>query len=145
MFSRKYRVHAALILAAVFIIYLTYTNNQPDQHKTEAAGSTATEFMQMVDAEKYLDSWMVAAPYLREKVDQEKWQQQLKTMRAGLGAVVVRRLEKSSFTAAIKEMPDSELLLLEYASQFENKDVREIVTVIHQKDSLWRVIGYRIQ
>lgn len=145
MFSRKYRIHAVLILAAFFIIYLTYTNNQPDGHKTQAADSTALEFMQMVDAERYLDSWMVAAPYLREKVDQEEWQRQLKAMRTGLGAIVGRSLEKSSYTAAIKEMPDSELLLLEYASQFKNKDVREIITVIHEKDSLWRVIGYRIQ
>jgi len=145
VFSRKYRIHAILILSALAIIYVSYTNNQPKKEQIQAADASAQEFLQMVDAGKYDDSWVVAAPYLREQIPQEKWLKELGNLRENVGKLNDRALKDASFTAAIKELPDNVLLQLEYAGNFEKGQFREIVTLMRETDSRWRVVGYLIQ
>lgn len=145
MFAWKYRIHAISLLSAVVIIYFAYTSNIPDKNRVEATKAAAIEFLTMVDAGNFADSWQIAAPYLQENVPLKDWEEKLAKMRATLGAISGRELENVSFAAPAKNLPESELILLEYDSTFEQKDVSEIVTVVLGDDNRWRVVGYFIQ
>ena len=145
MFPRKYRIHAILILSVLAIIILPQITNRPDKNKAEATALTAEEFLQMVDAGKYADSWQISDPYLQKTISQPDWVAKLSKMRETFGPIAKRELDKVSFTAPAEALPDSEFIMLEYVSQFKLKEMNEIVTVILGEDNRWRVVGYFIQ
>lgn len=145
MFSRKYRIHAILILSVLAIIIVPQISNRPDKNKSEASAVAAQEFLQMVDAGKYADSWQISDPYLKETVPLNDWKDKLNKIRETLGALEKRELDGVSFTAPAKEFPDSEVIMLEYVSQFKLKETKEVVTVVQGADNRWRVVGYFIQ
>ncbi len=145
MFSWKYRIHAICILSVLAIIFVPMYSNKPDKNKIEAASAAATEFLTMVDAGKYADSWQISAAYLKKQIPQQDWQTKLSKIRESFGPLVERQLEDASFTAPAEDLPDSEFILLEYATQFKLKQMTEVVTVLQDTDNSWRVVGYFIQ
>ena len=145
MFTWKYRIHAICILSVLAIIIIPQITNRPDANKKQATTIAAQEFLQMVDAEKYADSWLIADPYLKKTIPQKEWEEKLTKIRAAIGPVTQRSLESVSFTAPAEELPDSEFILLEYSSQFKLKEVGEVVTVVLGEDNRWRVVGYFLQ
>ena len=145
MFNWKYRIHAICILSVMAIVFVPWYMNKPDKNKVEAVNNTALEFLQMIDAGKYADSWLIADPYLQKAIPQQDWKEKLIKIRAALGPIVDRSLEDVNFTAATKELPESEFLLLEYNSEFEVKTMNEVVTVVLGSDNRWRVVGYFVQ
>lgn len=145
MFSRKYRIHAILLLSVLVIIFVPQFTNKPDKQKSAAATTAATEFLQLVDSDRYAESWQIAAQYLQQKVPRTDWTAKLTNIRTTFGPFMQRELENISFTAPAEELPDQEFILLEYATKFELKEVNEILTVMHDTDGSWRVVGYFIQ
>ena len=130
------------ILAIIIVPQIT---NKPDKNKTDATVITAQEFLQMVDAGKYADSWQITDPNLQKNISQQSWEKQMAEIRGTVGEFVKRELEDVSFTAPSEELPDSEFIMLEFSSQFKLKEMNEIVTVVLGEDKLWRVVGYFIQ
>ena len=145
MLSWKYRVHAILILSVLAIIFVPQFTNKPDKNKAAAAENAALEFLQMVDAGKYADSWQISDPFLRKTIPVDAWEEKLTKIRETFGELSERSLDDANFTAAAEELPESEFILLEYNSRFALKEMNEIVTVVRGEDNLWRVIGYFIQ
>ena len=145
MFTWKYRIHAICILSVLAIIIIPQITNRPDANKKQATTIAAQEFLQMVDAEKYADSWLIADTYLKKTITQQAWDDKLTKIQQAIGPVTQRSLESVSFTAPAEELPDSEFILLEYSSQFKLKEVGEVVTVVLGEDNRWRVVGYFLQ
>lgn len=145
MFARKYRIHAILILSVLIIIFVPQFTNKPDKATSAAAVAAATDFLRLVDAGRYADSWQLAAKYLQKKIPREEWVKKLKKIRSTYGPLIKRNLEDVNFTAAVKELPEQKLILLKYASTFKLKAMSEVVTVIQGTDDHWLVIGYFIQ
>lgn len=145
MFTWKYRVHAILILSVLAIIFVPQITNKPDKNKAAATAITAGEFLQMVDASRYADSWQITDPYLQKTIPLKDWEEKLGKIRETFGVVAGRELADVRFTAPADEFPDSEFIMLEYDSQFKNKPMKEIVTLILGADNRWRVVGYFIQ
>lgn len=145
MFPRKYRMHAILILSALAILIVPQITNKPDKDKTAASVAAATEFLQIVDAGRYPDSWQITAAYLQKTISLSDWEKKLAEIRTTFGPLSERQLENVSFTAPAEELPEQEIILLEYAATFKLKEMKEVVTVIHDTDNQWRVVGYFIQ
>ncbi len=145
MFPRKYRIHAILIISVLAIIIAPQITKRPDKNKVDATVAAAQEFLQLVDAGRYADSWLIADPYLQQTLPVLDWEEKLSKIREPLGSLDSRELEDASFTAAAEELPDSEFVLLEYRSQFSQKQVDEAITVVLGRDNRWRVVGYFIQ
>jgi ribonucleotide monophosphatase NagD (HAD superfamily) len=145
VFAWKYRIHAICILSVLAIIFVPLITNRPDKHKVEAAATAAQEFLTMVDAGKYADSWQISAAYLKKQIPQQDWEAKLGKIRATLGPLAERQLEDASYTASAEELPETEFILLEFDSQFKLKEMTEVVTVLQDTDNSWRVVGYYIQ
>jgi hypothetical protein len=143
MFPRKYRIHAILIVTFLFIIIYPQYSNKPDENKTAAATASALEFLQMVDAGQSENSWLITAAYLRENVALSAWQDKLSKMRSATGPLVKRELADASFTAPIKDLPDSLAIMLTFDSEFQQKpDTGEVVTLLLDNEKGWQVVGY---
>lgn len=145
MFAWRYRIHAICVLSVLAILFVPWYMNKPDKNTVDATNNAALEFLQMVDEGRYDDSWQIVAPYLQKKIPLPDWKSKLAKDRKTIGELDTRSLEDASKTAATEELPDSELILLKYSSQFKLKEVEEVVTVIQGKDNRWRVVGYFIQ
>ena len=62
-----------------------------------------------------------------------------------LGALIERTMLSTQFMKNIPGAPDGDYVVLEFRATFANKtDSRETVTLEHEADGAWRVIGYFI-
>lgn len=146
MISRKYRIHAILIVTFLIIVIYPQYSRQPDENKTAASTAAALEFLQLVDAGQIENSWLISAEYLRNSVPLADWKAKLGKMRADYGPIVERKRTAASFTAPADDLPDREVILLTFDSKFENQqEAAETVTLLLVADSGWRVVGYFIK
>lgn len=146
MLPRKYRMHAALLLIALVIIFLPLYNEHPDKQKAAAATTAATRFLQLIDANQFAESWQDSASLLQEKVPEQKWVEQLRKTREVAGPLVTRKQTSISYSTSAKDSPEGEYILIMYESAFKAKaDAQEILTVMLDKDQTWRVAGYFIK
>jgi hypothetical protein len=143
---KKYHIHlVALLAVAVMMMYPTLTKRIDPQILT-AGTEAAEDFVHLVDAEKYEQSWESSAALMREKIFLEVWNQQISAMRSRVGKLKNRKQDDSSISDWAPGAPDGQYLTLIYASSFEKKDeVIETINLVLEEDSRWRVVGYFIK
>lgn len=146
MLPRKYRIHAALILMALLIIFIPEFNSRPPKKKAAAALAAADSFLKLVDNEHFAASWQDCASLLKKKVPEQKWVELLNKTRALAGPVVKRSEDEMSYSTSAADSPDGEYIVITYDTDFRNKPkAREVVTVMLDTDQAWRVAGYFIK
>ena len=146
MLPSKYRIHAALILIALLIIFLPLFNERPDKEKAAAASAAAEAFLHLVDTDQYAKSWQISASLLKGKISEQEWVDQLQRTRAITGALVERTQDSISYSTSAKDSPEGEYVLITFDTTFKAKsEVSELVTVMLDKDNTWRVAGYFIK
>ena len=67
MIPKQFRIHLVLIVACVFMVVFPILNERPDAQKAEKATVAAMEFLHLIDAEKYAESWQISAGLMQEK------------------------------------------------------------------------------
>jgi hypothetical protein len=127
------------------MIIFPILNETPDTEKAEKATAVAMEFLQLIDDEKYAESWQSAAVLMREKVTQEDWVEKLAKARVLSGELVERVEESTSYSTSAKDSPEGEYIALTFTSRYQRAEsVSEYVTVMLEEGH-WRVAGYFIQ
>ncbi len=146
MFPRKYRIHAALVLICLLIIFLPLYTERPDEEKARAASAAAAEFFVLIDADRFAESWQSSAELLKEKITEAEWVEQLRKTRAVTGPLVVRAQEEMIYSTTAKDSPEGEYILTTFEADFKNvSGAKETITVMLENGSDWRVAGYFIQ
>jgi len=145
LIPKQFRIHIVLIIAAVFMIVYPILSERPDTEKAEKATAVAMEFLQLIDAEKYAESWQMAANMMKEKISEKEWVEKLTEARA-LSGTVVKRSEKSvSYSTSAEDSPEGEYISLIFSSKYQRAEsVSEYVTVMLEEGH-WKVAGYFIQ
>ena len=144
--SRKYRIHAVLILMALVIIFIPLFNERPEKEKAEAASAAAAEFLHLVDTGKFAESWQISASLLKEQVSKELWVEQLDKIRTIAGPLVERTEKEMTYSTEAKGGEEGEYIRIVYDTSFGAKpDASEIITVMLDKDTTWRVAGYFVK
>ena len=121
----------------------TYKSN-PDAEKSgiEAAQS----WLELIDSEKYTESWDEAAGYFKSAVDKEKWIKTIQAVRKPLGRVVSREFKSQKYSTSLPGAPDGDYVVIQYDTAFENKkSAVETITSMLDKDGKWRISGYFIK
>lgn len=114
--------------------------------KKEAASAVAMEWLALVDAGKYAESWDDAAELFQDAVPKGLWVQQLGGARGPLGKVLKRELKSKAYKTSLPGAPDGEYVVIQLATSFANKKAAvETVTPMLEKDGRWRVSGYYIR
>jgi hypothetical protein len=116
------------------------------QDKSVALAQAAAEqWLTLVDAGKYSESWDEAAQAFKDAVARKDWEQSVKNARAPLGKVVSRKLAKSDYMKNPPNAPPGEYVGMLYNSSFANlKSASETVVPMLDKDGKWRVSGYYV-
>jgi hypothetical protein len=91
-------------------------------------------------------SWKNAGMQFRNAITVERWAESLKRVRPPLGALSQRAQLGTQFRKNIPGAPDGEYAIVLFRTTFARKmDARETLTLEHEPDGAWRVIGYLIQ
>ena len=145
MIPKQFRIHIVLIIAAVFMIVYPILSEKPDTEKAEKATAVAMEFLQLIDAEKYAESWQMAADMMKEQVAEKDWVEKLSKARTLSGKLVKRAENDTSYSTSAKDSPEGEYISLIFDSKYQRAEsVSEYVTVMLEGGH-WKVAGYFIQ
>ena len=145
MLAKKFRIHAVLLLLALFMILYPLYNEKPDAEKVAQASPVALDFLQQLDDGKYADSWKSSAVLMQGKVTEKDWVEKLTRARELSGELLERERKSASYSTEMKDSPDGEYIMLIFTSNYKKaSDVSEYVTVMLE-DSRWKVAGYIMQ
>jgi len=138
-FSRlTLRASLAFCLAA---LAGTYAQETPEA----LAQETGEQWLTLLDAGKYGESWDAASEGFKETVSRQDWVNQLKA-RAALGKVISRKVTKSDLMTNPPDVPPGDYVGIRYASSFEHlESAVELVIPMLEKDGKWRVSNYLIR
>ena len=117
-----------------------------DPTATGKAVAAAKAWLAQVDQGAYAASWEAAATPFKAAVTPEQWETSMKSVRAPLGAVVVRKMKSAKFTTALPGAPDGNYVVITYRTAFAaKKRAVETVTPLLDADGAWHVAGYFIK
>jgi hypothetical protein len=114
--------------------------------RATAAQREARSWLALTDRGDAPASWSATGKQFQNAISADKWADSLKQVRSPLGAVVERTLLSTEFATSFQGAPDGDYVLLVFRSSFAKKiDSGETVTLEHEADGAWRVIGYLIR
>jgi len=117
-----------------------------NNEKEKTAVAAAEQWLSLVDARKYDQSWKEAAEYFKTAVSQDKWRQSLRAVRNPLGKLISRKVRTQVYKTSLPGAPDGEYVVIQFETSFENKKAAvETITPMLDKDGVWRVSGYYIK
>jgi hypothetical protein len=112
----------------------------------KAAIESARAWLELVDNERYSESWEEAAEYVKALVNKENWQNGIQGVRQPLGKLVSREVKSTRYTTSAPGAPDGQYVIIQFKTSFENKkSAIETVTPMLDKAGKWRVSGYYIK
>jgi hypothetical protein len=115
-----------------------------DETAEDRAERAARDWLSLVDAGRYAQSWDDAAPVFRDSVTKEQWQQALGAVRAPLGPCLSRRRVSRKLVDSLPGAPRGPYVVIQLASEFEKK--KEVVeTITPALDGSWHVASYFIK
>ena len=105
------------------------------------------DFIKLLDAKQYAQSWDVASDYFKQAVSRSEWEKQVKQVREPLGSVVVRSMKKSEPQKNPPGAPPGDYLLLTFDTKFADSEPArtETLPLIKGADGRWRAVGYFIR
>jgi hypothetical protein len=112
----------------------------------KAAQAPAEEWLALVDAGKYAESWEQMAPRFRKEVGKRKWRAEIEKIRQPLGKLTERKLKSAEYSKELPGAPEGEYVILRYDASFEHRRAaEEKVTLVLGQDLIWRVTGYAVK
>ena len=140
---------SAIVLGSILVLlfsYVTTTARAADQAAVDEATRAADQWLKLVDAGEYKQSWETASTIFKNAVTADQWAQQVVIVRKPLGALVSRKLKSAQYATSLPGAPDGKYVVIQYDSSFQNKSAAvETVTPMLDKDGQWRVSGYYIR
>jgi hypothetical protein len=107
---------------------------------------TARAWLADTDRGDAAQSWKNAGKQFHDAITVERWAESLQRVRLPLGALSQRAQIGTQFHKNIPGAPDGEDAIVLFRTTFAKKlNSRETVTLEHEPDGAWRVIGYLIQ
>ena len=134
------RIVVTLILILGFVVACA----GDDTSTNESPQSAAEAFLSLIDQDDYQESWTEASILLRDNVDANQWAEHAASYRQPLGIVAYRVLNSIEFHDSLEEMPAGDYALVFFDSSLaDNGNASEMVGLVLDDNSVWRVIGYQ--
>lgn len=112
----------------------------------KAAQAGAEQWLALVDANNYAESWKQAAAIFKQQLTAEQWENAVKSVHSQTGKLVSRKFRTADSMNNMPGAPAGEYVILKYDTVFENlKTATETVVPTKEKDGSWRVSGYFVK
>jgi len=133
-------------IACFFIAIVAVSAGAAATGKSEnEARKSAEQWLSLVDAGEFAQSWDTAGAYLQHACTKDVWLRKLDSMRKPLGELRSRKIKSSLFQKHDQYFL-ADRVRLEFSSSFTNKPTAvETATIGLEKDGTWRVVGYYIK
>lgn len=114
-----------------------------DTSAADSPEAAAMVFLELIDEGRYDETWSAASPWLQKQVDASGWAVHAGSSRQPLGNVNARSLQSVEYEDP-PDMPHGEYAFVIFDTLLEG-DARatELVGLMLDDDSRWRVIGYQ--
>ncbi|MEW9797464.1 DUF4019 domain-containing protein [Alteromonas sp. CYL-A6] len=107
--------------------------------------ASMTQWLSLVDAGQYQESWEASSPFFQQQISADKWQQALTMVRAPLGAVESREIAARQAVDNIPGAPAGSYVVYTLNTAFANMpSATETITIVEDNAS-WKVVGYFIR
>ena len=104
----------------------------------------AKSWLVLIDNGQYQQSWQQTDSLFKQAMPQSNWSNVLKQVRVPLGKVILRKNLSLMKYDSLPGTPDGEYVIIQFQSQFMNKE-QAIETISLSKSSgQWQPIGYFI-
>lgn len=105
------------------------------------------DFLKLVDAKKYAESWDASSDFLKQSVSRSEWSTQMVKARETIGGVASRKLKSSVPQKDPAGAPPGDYLLQTYETVFASQGApkTETLPLIKGPDGKWRAVGYFIR
>ncbi len=142
-FASVMRVLALALAVCTFVGVATPALAQDP--RGAVAQKAARDWLTITDSLDANASWSAAGAKFKQAMTVSQWDASLKQARAPYGALGQRGVLTTTFGTRIEGGPEGDYALVQFRTAFANKaDGRETVTLEHDADGEWRVIGYFI-
>ena len=136
-----------LFAAAAFAsIALHVTAGAADSDPIAEATATSREWLSVVDAGQYGQSWDESAALFKDHITKSQWERAVGDVRKQTGALKTREIESAQAAHQLPGVPDGDYVVIVYRSSFAAAPAAtETVTPMRDPDGHWRVAGYRVK
>jgi tetratricopeptide (TPR) repeat protein len=126
-------------------VVVVTTANEKDVPKEATAA--AEQWLGLVDAGKYAESWDTAAEMFQKAVGKQEWERQVGNARSPLGKLKARKFVHAANVSTQPDGPvDKNALIFQFQAAYEKRDKAvETVSLRKGKDGKWQVAGYFIK
>ena len=136
----------AFVLFAAILGALATAPLRADEAARKAARGVAEAWLNLVDAQKYGESWDEASAFFKSKISKNKWTEMVGSARKPFGALKSRQFLGAKYATELQGAPDGEYVVIQYKASYENKkNAVEDITPMKDGDGRWRVSGYYIR
>lgn len=138
----------ASIVQNLFIVAIVaiLSNACHADEKRDRAARFAVSWLTLVDAKEYKKSWEEAAPFFKDKVSEEDWDNMVSAVREPLGEVKSREFLGAQFATTLPGAPEGEYRVIQFKTHLGDKpDFLETITLMKDEEDIWRVSGYFIK
>ncbi|MFN2167214.1 MAG: DUF4019 domain-containing protein [Anaerolineae bacterium] len=111
----------------------------------DPAREAAMEWLALVDAGDYAQSWTQASALLQQQVSQEAWVEALGITRQPLGDVLSREVTRVDHVTELPNVPDGEYAVLQFKTRFADRESAAEMVTPSLEDGEWKVAGYYIR
>jgi hypothetical protein len=119
---------------------------QTTESEKEAAGALAAQgWLVLLDRKDWGRAWETTGSVFRSKVPLGKWMDAIPSLRDPLGTLVERKQVETAYKTTLQGQPDGEYVTAVFQTKFTNREVAEVLTLVHEPDGKWRVTGYSAQ
>ena len=140
--ARNLNGAATLALLGLSLLAWNPTSGE-DASAPRVAKAAAEQWLALIDAGKYKESWVQSCEWTRTNLEMAQWQDHLKFVRLPRGAPIIRNEKKSDHIMSTKGIPDQEGAYIQYGTFFEDGDfAMETVGLTLEVDGRWRPVTY---
>ena len=137
---------ARCVLAALCLVWLVTGTAIGQDPRASAAQAAARDWLMLIDRGDAQASWNAASERFRAAMPLSGWGDALLKERVPLGAMRSRAALKTSFKKTLPGEPEGDYALVSFETSFAKKPQgRETVTLEHEEDGNWRVVGYFVR
>jgi uncharacterized protein (TIGR03067 family) len=112
------------------------------KQKRQAALSAAQDWLKLVDAGNYGESWESSAKVNKDGINRDAMDLAYQGLFQPLGPIKSRELKTNEFKTQLPRAPVGEYVVIQFSTQFTNGRVTETVVLTREADNQWRVSGY---